>query len=84
MRNLARRRFAARLFSRKARPGGVHGENACSPEDVGGASGYEEFLEALANPSHPEHAEQKQWIGRPFDPGAFDIDEINQRLNARE
>ena len=62
----------------------IGGENACPPEDVGGAPGYEEFLEALADPDHPEHADQKEWIGRPFDPRAFDIDEINARLNARE
>jgi hypothetical protein len=62
----------------------IGGENACPPQDVGGAPGYEEFLEALADPNHPEHTELKRWIGRPFDPAAFDIDEINRRLNARE
>jgi hypothetical protein len=62
----------------------IAGENACPPEDVGGSSGYEEFLEALADPDHPEHADQKEWIGSPFDPYAFDMDAINARLNARE
>jgi hypothetical protein len=62
----------------------IGGENACPPEDVGGAPGYEEFLEALADSNHPEHAEQNRWIGRPFDPRAFDLEEINRRLNARE
>lgn len=62
----------------------VGGENACPPEDVGGSLGYEEFLEALVDPEHPEHVEMKEWIGRPFDPRAFDIDEVNARLNARE
>jgi hypothetical protein len=51
---------------------------------VGGAPGYEEFLEALADPTHPEHAALTEWIGRPFDPRAFDIDTVNARLNARE
>lgn len=62
----------------------IGGENACPPQDVGGVGGYDEFLAALADPSHPEHAHMKEWIGRPFDPCAFDLDEINARLNARE
>lgn len=56
------------------------GENACPPEDVGGAPGYENFLAALANPNDPEHDELKAWIGGEFDPTAFDLDEVNQRL----
>jgi len=62
----------------------VGGENACPPEDAGGSLGYEEFLEALVDPQHPEHIEMKEWIGRPFDPRAFHIDEVNARLNGRE
>jgi hypothetical protein len=62
----------------------IGGENACPPEDIGGAPGYGEFLEALSDPQHPEHVEQKQWIGRPFDPRAFDLVEVNARLTDRE
>ena len=62
----------------------IGGESACPPEDVGGAPGYEEFLEALADPDHPEHEHLKTWIGRPFDPRAFDIDEVNRRLTQTE
>jgi hypothetical protein len=58
----------------------IGGENACPPEDIGGAPGYEEFLEVLADPAHPEHAEQKAWIGRDFDPKEFSVDEVNRRL----
>lgn len=60
------------------------GENACPPEDVGGAPGYQDFLQALADPAHPEHDQLKKWIGRPFDPGAFDVAEINQWLYQTE
>jgi Plasmid pRiA4b ORF-3-like protein len=62
----------------------IGGENACPPEDVGGAPGYDEFLEALADPNHSEHEHFKTWIGRPFDPSAFDIDEVNRRLTQTE
>jgi len=57
------------------------GENACPPGDVDGAPGYEEFLQALADSAHPEHEDLKEWIGGPLDPVAFDVDEVNQRLN---
>jgi hypothetical protein len=44
----------------------------CPPEDVGGAPGYEHFLAALADPSHPDHDDLKDWAGGGFDPGAPD------------
>ena len=62
----------------------IGGENACPPEDVGGAPGYEEFLEALRDPSNPEHEDLKAWIGGSFDPAAFDVAEVNERLRPSE
>ena len=60
----------------------IDGANACPPEDVGGAPGYEEFLEAIGDPKHPDHRDLKKWIGGKFDPAAFNIEEVNARLNA--
>ena len=58
----------------------IGGENACPPEDVGGAPGYEEFLDALADLDNSEHDELKAWIGSSFDPTAFAVANANQRL----
>lgn len=62
----------------------IGGENACPPEDVGGAPGYEQFLEALADPNHSEHRNLKEWIGGSFDPTAFSVAEVNDRLTSAE
>jgi hypothetical protein len=39
----------------------------CPPEDVGGFPGYEQFLDAIADPAHPEHDDLKEWYGGTFD-----------------
>jgi hypothetical protein len=56
------------------------GENACPPEDVGGAGGYADFLDIIRDPNHEEHAGMLKWIGGSFDPAAFDVAEVNERL----
>jgi hypothetical protein len=56
------------------------GERACPPEDVGGVPGYEQFLSALRNPRHPEHAALTEWAPPGFDPEAFDLAETNALL----
>lgn len=56
------------------------GQNACPPEDVGGIGGYAAFLDAMADPSHDEHAAMWQWSGGPFDPAGFDVNATNAAL----
>ncbi len=58
----------------------VGGERACPPEDVGGTGGYQNFLEAIANPDHEEHESMRVWIGGVFDPEGFDINSVNREL----
>jgi len=58
------------------------GARACPPEDVGGVPGYENFLEAMRDPRHPEHQEFLDWIGGTFDPEEFGVDQVNQKLRS--
>ena len=48
----------------------------CPPEDVGGPWGYDEFLEALADPDHESHADMKVWAGRNYDPRVVDVEAL--------
>jgi hypothetical protein len=59
----------------------IAGQYACPPEDVGGVAGYIDFLDAIRNPAHEEHASMLEWIGGGFDPLTFDLDETNERLS---
>ena len=53
------------------------GANACPPEDVGGSTGYADFLRVMANPADPQHDRMMVWAGGPFDPVAFDLGRAN-------
>jgi hypothetical protein len=55
---------------RETSPKCTAGNRACPPEDCGGSYGYPDFLDALANPSHPEHTDIKEWAGE-FQPETF-------------
>jgi hypothetical protein len=58
----------------------ISGENACPPEDCGGIHGYQELLEVLKNPKHPEYRETKVWVGSKFNPTKFSVDAHNNEL----
>lgn len=60
----------------------IEGKRACPPEDVGGIWGYDDFLEAIGNPNHPEHEMYVDWAGEDFDPEAFDVAEVNSELKS--
>ena len=57
------------------------GKRACPPEDVGGIWGYYDFLQAIHDPEHSEHDEMLESIGGSFDPDAFSVEAVNQRLS---
>ena len=58
----------------------LKGNRACPPEDVGGVPGYEMFLEAISDSSHPEHDDMLEWFGGDFDAEHFDLAEANGLL----
>ncbi len=58
----------------------VTGKRSGPPEDCGGIWGYAEFVEAMADPKHPEHKNLKEWYNGDFDPEAFDLAEVNRML----
>ncbi len=55
----------------------LDGARACPPEDCGGVGGYDNLLKILKNRKHPEHKSMKEWLGRPFDAAAFDVEKTN-------
>ena len=56
------------------------GANACPPEDCGGSSGYADYVEAMADPKHPEHESMVNWNGSKWDATLFSIEAANTGL----
>jgi hypothetical protein len=57
----------------------VEGEGNTPPEDVGGDSGYDEFLYVLSHAEHPDHENMMAW-GESQEYKKFDIEMVNRRL----
>lgn len=58
----------------------VDGARACPPEDCGSTPGYEELVEAMRDPKHPERERFLEWLEGPYDPEKFDLKSINWDL----
>ena len=56
------------------------GERRCPPEDVGGPSGYQEFLEVIFKPGHEEFSHFRGWAGGKFHAEEFDLAAVNKAL----
>ena len=54
----------------------------CPPEDCGGIWGYERFLDAAADPNHPEHEELTAWGEMQGWPDEYDMESVNDELRA--
>jgi hypothetical protein len=62
------------------RPVCLGGERRCPPEDVGGAYGYSEFLEAIFDPTHRDYDQFVHWAGGHFQAEEFSVKSVNERL----
>jgi len=56
------------------------GERNCPPEDCGGVFGYQDFLAAFTDPTHPDHEEVRESLYEGWDPEEFDITTVNKLL----
>lgn len=63
-------------------PAFVGGAGRCPPEDVGGISGFDEFLVAVADPGHPDHRRMIRWYGKPYDPRDINEGHVRQVFEA--
>jgi Plasmid pRiA4b ORF-3-like protein len=63
-----------------AYPRFIDGSRRAPPEDCGGWPGFENFLEAMTKPRHPERKNLVQWYGRVFDPEDISLADINKRI----
>jgi pRiA4b ORF-3-like protein len=57
----------------------VSAEGRCPPADIGGPSGYETYLQAIADPQHLHHDGMIEWDDPDFDPNV--VDEAALRAN---
>ena len=67
-------------------PSFVQGARRCPPEDVGGTTGFERFLEAIRDPHHKRHERMVEWheaiYGKRFDPYGIETTRIRFGLAA--
>ena len=59
----------------------VEGARRCPPEDCGGSSGFQNFLKAITDPSHPEHFDALDWYEDQYDPDDIEREVIDIQLS---
>jgi hypothetical protein len=61
-------------------PSCLDGKRACPPEDCGGAWGYADLLDALADPKSERHEELREWVGGEYDAERLELAVVNESL----
>lgn len=60
----------------------IDGARRCPPEDCGGTPGFENFLDAIANPKHEDHAELIEWYDACYG-GTYHPETIDELIAKR-
>ncbi|MFD2051902.1 plasmid pRiA4b ORF-3 family protein [Mesorhizobium calcicola] len=60
----------------------IDGARARPPEDVGGISGFENFLAIMADRDDPEYRDVRRWCGGHFDPEWFDLTVVDKDVRS--
>jgi hypothetical protein len=60
----------------------IQATGRCPPEDVGGPWGYRDFLAAMADPDHEQHAETLTRVAEPIDPATADAESYARAVAA--
>lgn len=58
----------------------IDGENACPPEDCGGAHGFEELKKTLSGKESEQKDEMLTWVGGFYNPKTFDPNFVNKHF----
>ena len=58
----------------------MDGSRRAPPEDVGGIPGFDEFLDAMTKPRHPDHQRLTEWYSGSFDPDDLNLPVIRSRI----
>jgi hypothetical protein len=61
-------------------PNLVSAEGRCPPADIGGPSGYETYLRAIADPQSILHQTMVEWDDPEFDPNTVDTTALRRNL----
>jgi hypothetical protein len=72
-------KVVAREFSSRY-PHLIDAAGRCPPADIGGASGYETYLQALGNAEHELHDDMVDWDDPAFDPNIVDTQTLRANL----